>query len=64
MVSGEADAIGGGKRLELRGGTLARTKRGETREVCNIGRAPLRTLNVCVPPAYPKGDEEMPAGNA
>ena len=62
VVSGEGLAIIEGERVELREGTLALIQRGETHEIRNTGREPLRTLNVYVPPAYTSEGEELPAG--
>ncbi|MBV8229453.1 MAG: hypothetical protein JO329_05655 [Planctomycetaceae bacterium] len=39
-------------------------QRGETHEIRNTGREPLRTLNVYVPPAYTDEGDELPAGRA
>jgi oxalate decarboxylase/phosphoglucose isomerase-like protein (cupin superfamily) len=36
--------------------------RRERHEIRNTGRAPLRTLNVYVPPAYTKGGDPLPRG--
>jgi mannose-6-phosphate isomerase-like protein (cupin superfamily) len=46
----------------LRAGTLLLIERGERHEIRNTGRAPLRTLNVYVPPAYRKDGNELPRG--
>jgi hypothetical protein len=35
---------------------------GDRHEIRNDGRAPLRTLNLYVPPAYTPDGEELPAG--
>ena len=45
-------------------GTLVLIRRGETHEIRNTGREPLRTLNVYVPPAYTPEGDELPAGRA
>ena len=37
-------------------------ERGAKHEVRNTGRAPLRTLNVNVPPAYRRDEEPLPCG--
>jgi mannose-6-phosphate isomerase-like protein (cupin superfamily) len=37
-------------------------ERGAKHEVRNTGRAPLRTLNVYVPPAYRRDGEPLPRG--
>jgi mannose-6-phosphate isomerase-like protein (cupin superfamily) len=61
VVGGEGVAVVEGERIDLREGTLLLIQRGESHEIRNSGREPLRTLNVYVPPAYPKDDEELPA---
>jgi mannose-6-phosphate isomerase-like protein (cupin superfamily) len=62
VVSGTGVAVVAGKRIPLRAGTLVLIERGETHEIRNTGRSPLRTLNVYVPPAYTKEGNERPAG--
>jgi mannose-6-phosphate isomerase-like protein (cupin superfamily) len=64
VVSGEGLAQVGGERVELREGTLVLIQRGETHEIRNTGREPLRTLNVYLPPAYTDEGDELPAGRA
>lgn len=64
VVSGTGVATVEGRRVELREGTLVLIQRGERHEVHNTGEAPLRTLNVYVPPAYTEDGEELPAGRA
>jgi mannose-6-phosphate isomerase-like protein (cupin superfamily) len=64
VVSGEGLALVGGERVELREGTLVLIQRGETHEIRNTGREPLRTLNVYVPPAYTDEGDELLAGRA
>ena len=54
----------GGERVELREGTLVLIHRGHTHEIRNTGEAPLKALNVYVPPAYTEECEELPAGKA
>src|SRR3954454_11585699 len=54
VVSGIGEAVVNGKKVGLRAGTLLLIERGETHEIRNTGRGPLRTLNVYVPPAYSK----------
>jgi mannose-6-phosphate isomerase-like protein (cupin superfamily) len=53
-----------GDRFDLRAGTLVLIGRGETREIRDTGREPLRTLNVYVPPAYTAERNERPAGRS
>src|SRR5262245_1104470 len=62
VVGGEGEAIVKGQRVELREGTLVLIQRGETHEIRNTGRGPLRTLNVYVPPAYTADGDELPPG--
>ena len=62
VVGGEGLALVEGKRVELREGTLVLIQRGQTHEIRNTGREPLRTLNVYVPPAYTAEGDELPAG--
>jgi mannose-6-phosphate isomerase-like protein (cupin superfamily) len=64
VVSGTGAAVVKKKTVPLRTGTLLLIARGETHEIRNTGRGPLRTLNVYVPPAYTKGGNELPAGRA
>jgi mannose-6-phosphate isomerase-like protein (cupin superfamily) len=62
VVRGTGEAVVGGQRVELREGTLVLIERGDTHEIRNTGRTPLRTLNVYIPPAYTEEGEELPAG--
>ena len=62
VVGGEGEAIVEGERVSLREGTLVLIRRGETHEIHNTGRGPLKTLNVYVPPAYTAEGDELPAG--
>jgi oxalate decarboxylase/phosphoglucose isomerase-like protein (cupin superfamily) len=48
----------------LREGTLVLIQRGETHEIRNTAREPLKTLNMYVPPGYSEESEELPAGKA
>jgi mannose-6-phosphate isomerase-like protein (cupin superfamily) len=64
VVSGTGSAVVNGKRYPLRAGTLLLIERGDTHEIRNTGRGPLRTLNVYVPPAYTSAGEELPRGRA
>jgi mannose-6-phosphate isomerase-like protein (cupin superfamily) len=61
VVSGSGVARVNGKRTSLRPGTLMLIERRDRHEIRNTGRAPLRTLNFYVPPAYTKSGEELPA---
>jgi mannose-6-phosphate isomerase-like protein (cupin superfamily) len=62
VVAGSAQVVVNGHRRALRAGTLLLIERGETHEIRNTGRTPLRTLNVYVPPAYTAGGDELPRG--
>jgi len=62
VVSGIGAALVEGEPVELREGTLVLIQRGERHEIRNIGAAPLKTLNVYVPPAYTEEGDELPAG--
>src|SRR5207253_2255099 len=64
VLSGTGVAVVNGERVELREGTLVLIERGDRHEVQNTGDAPLKTLNVYVPPAYTGQGEELPAGRA
>lgn len=52
MVSGAGEAVVEGKTVELISHTLLVIEAGETHEVRCTGEAPLRTLNVYIPPEY------------
>ncbi len=62
VSSGSGRATVGGKRTKLRAGSLLLIERGETHEIRNSGRTPLRTLNFYVPPAYTSEGDELPRG--
>jgi mannose-6-phosphate isomerase-like protein (cupin superfamily) len=62
VISGTGRAILAGKRHELRPATLPLIERRTTHEIRNVGRTPLRTLNVYVPPAYTKAGDTLPRG--
>ena len=62
VVSGTGTAIVNKRQIELREGKLVLIQRGDTHEIRNTGRSPLRTLNICVPPAHTAEGEELPAG--
>jgi mannose-6-phosphate isomerase-like protein (cupin superfamily) len=51
-----------GKRHKLGRGSLLFIERREKHEIRNTGRAPLRTLNFYVPPAYRTDGNELPRG--
>jgi len=62
VVSGTGQATVNGRHYRLRAGTLLLIERGDTHQIRNTGRRPMRTLNVYVPPAYTKGADELPRG--
>jgi mannose-6-phosphate isomerase-like protein (cupin superfamily) len=62
VVGGSGEAVVNGRRMGLRAGTLLLVQRGDRHKIRNTGKAPLRTLNVYVPPAYTDKGEERPAG--
>ena len=62
VLSGTGRATIAGKRHALRAGTLLLIARGSKHEIRNLGRAPLKTLNLYVPPAYRKDGEPLPRG--
>lgn len=62
VTAGRGTAIVNGKRHQLRAGSLVLIERGNTHEIRNTGRTPLKTLNVYVPPAYRSDGEPLPRG--
>jgi mannose-6-phosphate isomerase-like protein (cupin superfamily) len=62
VVAGKGIALVKGARHPLGPGTLLLIGRGERHEIRATGRAPLRTLNVYVPPAYTRGGDPLPRG--
>ena|SRR5438067_10296305 len=64
VVSGTGRAAVAGKHYRLRPGQLLLIERGDTHEIRNTGRVPLRTVNVYVPPAYTKSGDPLPRGRA
>jgi mannose-6-phosphate isomerase-like protein (cupin superfamily) len=62
VVSGSGVAIVGGDEVTLHDGTLVLIQRGDTHEIRNTGKTPLKTLNIYVPPAYTDEGDELPAG--
>ncbi|HXS51787.1 MAG TPA: cupin domain-containing protein [Usitatibacter sp.] len=63
VVDGEGEALVNGRRLALAPGTLLLIEKGDRHEIRNTGRAPLRTVNFYVPPAYDASGEELPCGS-
>ena len=60
VVQGIGMARVNGRRYRLRPGTLMLIERGDRHEIRNDGRAPLRTLNFYLPPAYRAGGDALP----
>ena len=52
VVSGRGEATIDGHTCRLRKGQTLLIERGQAHEIRCLGRSPLRTLNICVPPAY------------
>ena len=61
VVAGRGMAKSRDRRQPLRAGTLLFIEHGDWHEISNVGRTPLETINVHVPPAYLKSRHEMPA---
>ncbi len=61
VESGVGVAIVNGQRVRLKAGSLVLIERGDRHEIRNTGRTLLKTLNIYVPPAYTKSEEELPA---
>jgi mannose-6-phosphate isomerase-like protein (cupin superfamily) len=64
VFSGRGVAILGGRARHIKTGSLVLIERGTTHEIRNTGRAPLKTLNIYVPPAYRSDGNELPRGRA
>ena len=64
VLSGRGSATVGRRRHALRMNSLLLIEKGTTHEIRNTGRAPLRTLNVYVPPAYTKKGDELTRGRS
>ena len=62
VLSGTGTAIVNGRRCALAAGSLVLIERGDTHEIRNSGRTPLKTLNFYVPPAYTSSGDELPRG--
>jgi mannose-6-phosphate isomerase-like protein (cupin superfamily) len=62
VLSGSGTATVNGKRYPIGAGSIVLIERGDTHEIRNSGRAPLRTLNVYVPPAYGSSGDPLPRG--
>jgi len=64
VVSGRGEATVGRKKHRLKRGAMLLIERGSKHEIRNVGTAPLRTLNVYVPPAYKKNGDPLPRGRS
>ena len=62
VLSGTGEALIGRKRHRLGKGDLVLIEKKEKHQIKNTGRAPLRTLNFYVPPAYRRDGNPMPRG--
>jgi mannose-6-phosphate isomerase-like protein (cupin superfamily) len=60
VVAGSGTAIIKGRKYPLRAGTLMLIEHMDKHEVRNTGRAPLKTINFYVPPAYTPAGNELP----
>ena len=52
VVEGDGKAIIEGKEVKFISGDLLLIEKGETHEVINEGKVPLKTFNIYAPPAY------------
>jgi len=64
VLSGRGIAILAGRARRIKAGSIVLIERGTTHEIRNTGRAPLKTLNIYVPPAYRSDGNELPRGRA
>ena len=64
VLSGRGKAIVENECHTLAAGDLLLIERGETHEIRNTGREPLRTLNFYVPPAYESDGDPLPRGES
>jgi len=62
VVSGVGLAVVNGRKRPLQPGTLLLIEAGDAHAIRNSGDAPLRTLNLYVPPAYTPAGDELPRG--
>ena len=62
VQEGRGVAVVNGRRYALRAGSLVLIEAGDRHEVRAVGREPLRTLNVYVPPAYDREGDELSRG--
>lgn len=64
VLSGRGVATLASRRRPIKAGSLVLIARGTTHEIHNTGRAPLKTLNIYVPPAYRSNGDELPRGRS
>lgn len=64
VLSGRGVATLAGRRRPIKPGSIVLIERGTTHEIRNTGRAPLKTLNIYVPPAYRADGDELPRGRS
>ena len=64
VAAGTGSATVAGRAHALRPGVLLLIEQGETHEIRNEGKEPLRTLNFYVPPAYDENGEPLPRGES
>jgi mannose-6-phosphate isomerase-like protein (cupin superfamily) len=64
VLSGRGVATLAGRRRQIKAGSIVLIERGTTHEIRNTGRAPLKTLNIYVPPAYRADGDELPRGRS
>jgi mannose-6-phosphate isomerase-like protein (cupin superfamily) len=62
VVEGRGVAVVNSRRVALKPGMLLLIERGDRHEIRNNADAPLRTLNLYVPPAFRHDGDELPAG--
>jgi mannose-6-phosphate isomerase-like protein (cupin superfamily) len=62
VVSGYGSALVNGKRTRITPGTIMLIEHRDRHEIRAIGKEPLRTLNIYVPPAYTKAGDPLPRG--
>lgn len=62
VVAGVGRARVNRKRYPLRPGSLLLIEHGDEHEITALGREPLRTLNIYVPPAYTRAGAPLSAG--
>ncbi len=64
VAAGKGEAVVNGRVYALEAGSIMLIQRGDTHEIRNTGRSPLKTINVYLPPAYTSFGDELPAGSS